>query len=85
MGHLTPAQALKATNAKLHAGAVGEVQPEQDGPVEAEPPPKCALAWLRLRLAQEPDFKNEENMVAQEILQARPHIHIPPKVPLGLT
>jgi hypothetical protein len=65
--HLTPAQALKAANAKLHADAIDEVQSEQDGPAEAEPSPKYKLAWLRWRLAQEPDFKNEENMVTQEI------------------
>ena len=67
MDHLTPAQALKAANAKLHVDAVDEAQSEEDGPVEAEPSPKHTLAWLRWRLAQEPDFKNEENMVTQEI------------------
>jgi hypothetical protein len=67
MDHLIPAQALKAANAKLHVDAVDEAQSEEDGPVEAEPSPKHTLAWLRWRLAQEPDFKNEENMVTQEI------------------
>jgi hypothetical protein len=75
MDHLSPAQALRAHTARLHADAMDVVQSEQDDGVGTEPSPKHSLKWLRWRIGKEPDFLNEENMVSQLIHQ-RGHLYL---------
>jgi hypothetical protein len=67
--HMTAAEALVESNRNLLSNATDPVQSEFEE-MEIEPPSKGSLGWMRWRLAQEPDFKGEENMV-QALIRKR--------------
>jgi hypothetical protein len=67
---MTAGEALaEANNRGLLSNAPDPVRSEFEES-EIEPPSKGSLSWLHWRLAQEPDFKGEENMV-QALIRRR--------------
>ena len=71
--HLSPTQALKAASAALHSTTTDAVESEEATTTAEPTTSKTGLAWLRWRLSQEKDFKEEQNML-QTLMRSRGHL-----------